>query len=196
MLDDIREAVLDAYDKALAQVGLRQIGVTLLVIAIFVAVAVWTYRTYYSNAAAGDSTYVTNKELISDKDDSVVDGDAKVYYFYTTWCPYCKKSRPVWNELKQWGNGRILGGKQLSFVEVDCDKEPKMAEQYKVEGYPTILLDSMGTVYTYDAAPRLKELKQFVTTSLITKEADAKRAASRVGSMAPFAVPALAAATG
>ena len=194
MLDDIRQAFLDAYDKALAKVGLRQIGVVLLSIGVFVAVAVWAYKTYYTDSAAGDSVFVTNKELISADDDSIVNGEAIVYYFYTTWCPYCKKSRPVWDKLKQWGHGRILGGKKIAFVEVDCDKKPKMAEQYKVDGYPTILLDSMGTVYRYDAAPRLKELKQFVTTSLITKDADAKRAASQVGSLAPFAVPVIAAA--
>ena len=50
--------------------------------------------------------------------------------FYATWCPPCKKYKPVFEAAKaQYGN-------QVIFLSVDVDQNPKLANQYKVQSIP------------------------------------------------------------
>ncbi len=197
MLADLRDYVRDTYERFRAGIGLQQIVMGLTVCIIFIVLGVWTVKKYYTDVA--EDSYITNKELVSTDNTAAVTGNATVYYFYTTWCPYCKKSLPVWKKLSTWGEGRIIDNKVLDFQAVDCDKQAKLAERYKVEGYPTVLMDVMGTVFTYDAAmvgkdgtSRLPQLKQFITSSLLSNQEEADRVANQVGSAVPFVTPALA----
>ena len=101
-----------------------------------------------------------NKELVKG------DQTAKIYYFYTEWCPYCKKARPEWDKFKNVYKDKTVNGYKLEFIEVDCDKDEATATQFDVEGYPTIKLVKNGTIVQYDAKPKFETLEEFVKTSL------------------------------
>ena len=58
-----------------------------------------------------------------------------------------------------------MNGKTLYFKEIDCDKDEKLADQYNIEGYPTIKMIKGDQVVDYDAKPTEKSLTQFLTTS-------------------------------
>ena len=46
----------------------------------------------------------------------------EVYYFYTTWCPYCVKARPEWDKFKKFWENKKKNGYIINCTEIDCDK--------------------------------------------------------------------------
>ena len=114
--------------------------------------------------------FVLNREFIN-KSDSNSNSNSNnnnitIIYFYTEWCPYCKKSKPEWNKFKELVNLQEFG-KSITFKEVDCDKDQEIANNYKIEGYPTIKLIYNGEVYDFDAKPESHILLEFVQ-SIVT----------------------------
>ena len=87
------------------------------------------------------------------------------FYFYTAWCPYCKKAFVEWNKFKSEWNYKTLDGYTLKFQEVDCDINEALATKYNVDTYPTIKLVKDGVVIDYDAKPTLDSLTLFLSTN-------------------------------
>lgn len=87
---------------------------------------------------------------------------ADVYYFYTTWCPYCVKARPEWDKFKTYWKDKKKNNYTLLFSEIDCDKNESLASKYDVETYPCIKLIKDGKIYDYDAKPTLENLNKFL----------------------------------
>ena len=58
--------------------------------------------------------------------------------FYATWCPPCKLLAPTIGELANEYAGRV------EFIKVDGDKSPKLVSEYRIEGYPTVLIFKGG----------------------------------------------------
>jgi len=106
-----------------------------------------------------NKNFVLNREFINKTNDSK--NDITVIYFYTDWCPYCKKSKPEWNKFKELIKLQD-SNKNIEFKEIDCDKNEQMANKYKIEGYPTIKLIYNGEVYDFDAKPESQTLVEFV----------------------------------
>ena len=134
--------------------------IVLMLTIIFLVAAIYTYRRYVSPTV--NRNYVANNEF---SPESNISNSADLYFFYTTWCPHCKKSMPVWQSLKDELNGKELKGVTVNFIEVDCDKEPALAEKYDVQGYPTIKLVKGNQVIEYDAKPDKDTLLEFLHTS-------------------------------
>jgi len=114
-------------------------------------IAFYIYRRYHKPS---DS----NKD--KDKNKKVITAD--VYYFYTTWCPYCVKARPEWDKLKTYWKDKKKNGYTLLFSEIDCDKNESLASKYDVETYPCIKIIKDGKIYDYDAKPTLENLNKFL----------------------------------
>jgi thiol-disulfide isomerase/thioredoxin len=132
----------------------------LLLVALFIGVAIYLYKTYISPKV--NPSYVENKEILSDESDK----EAVLYFFYTTWCPHCKSAKPEWQKIKEEYQDKTINNTRVLFREVDCDKEDKVANEFNVEGYPTIKLVKDGQVIEYDAKPNYETLVQFLNTTL------------------------------
>lgn len=89
---------------------------------------------------------------------------AEVFYFYTTWCPYCKKARVEWDKFKAQWAGREMNGYKIRMSEIDCETNVAMANKYNVVGYPTIKLVKNDKVFEFDAKPELESLNQFLAS--------------------------------
>jgi thiol-disulfide isomerase/thioredoxin len=152
--------MLARIKSALGDSPIRMFLVAFGVAAIFIVAAVYVYRTQVSPRL--DPSYVPNKEFAGGR----MDEGPAVFFFYTTWCPHCKTARPIWDEFKSQMKGKKVNGQEVTFVEVDCDKDKALADRYKVEGYPTIKLATGDKVVEYDAKPDIKSLHQFLETSL------------------------------
>ena len=96
------------------------------------------------------------------------DAVCEVFFFYTAWCPYCKKARPEWDKFKDGHAGEIREGYRLLFTEVDADANETLANKYEVVGYPTIKLVKDGKVTEYDAKPSVATLNQFLDSCFTT----------------------------
>lgn len=137
----------------------KNIILILFITALFIGLAIYVYMNFIKNKI--NPSYVENKELISEETK-----EAELFYFYTTWCPYCKKANPEWEELKQAYQNKTVNGYTIYFREIDCEKDEKTADEFKVEGYPTIKLVTNGKIIEYDAKPKYDTLVEFLNTSL------------------------------
>ena len=156
MLESLRETVKNiVYSK-------KFIGVVLLA-GLLTAIAFYFYNSYV--APRLNPSFVTNKELQTASAADSGTNDVDVIFFYTEWCPFCKKARPAWDKIKEKYNEKPLNGKTLYFREVNCEKDEKLADQYNIEGYPTIKMVKGDQVIDYDAKPTEKSLTEFLNTS-------------------------------
>lgn len=88
-----------------------------------------------------------------------------LYYFYTAWCPYCKKAIQEWNKFKAEWNQKTHEGYTIQFHEVDCDIQEALADKYKVTQYPTIKMIKDDAIIHFDAKPTVHTLTAFLTSS-------------------------------
>lgn len=133
----------------------------ILVATLFILIAVYVYR----------NTIKLRQPLIHEKKSPAEtleeDKIADLYLFYTNWCPYCKKTKPEWAQLKkQYDNGNKVNGYTLNFIEVDCEANPDLANKFNISGYPTIKLVKDNQIIEFDAKPDVKTLEQFLSTVL------------------------------
>ena len=82
--------------------------------------------------------------------------------YYTNWCKFCKKAKPEWAQLEQEFNGKVVNGKKIMIVKVDCEKDPEIAEQENIKGYPTFKFNMKGKYYDYPDEPVFQKFKTFI----------------------------------
>ena len=135
-------------------------GIILLSVVIFSIVAGFVLRNEYKKRK--------KQELVDSVTNSpdTVTKQCEMIYFYTTWCPYCKRARPEWDAFKEEWENKKINGYLITFTEVDCDINEATANKYDVKSYPTIKLIKEGQVYDFDARPTSDTLTQFAITML------------------------------
>ena len=146
----------------------------LVAILLFLFVALFVYNKYVSGVLS--SNYIANNEFPSEmtegenndgegtSEDNVP--EVEIIIFTVDWCPHSKKALPIWEELKEKYNGNRFNGYKLTFVEVNGEENPSMADKYKVEGYPTIKMLKDNQVIEYDAKPSVAHLTEFLNSTL------------------------------
>lgn len=149
-------------------------GKTLLyaaVFALFAAVCYWAYTTYLAPMLSNGNASLKQGASRVEGDGTAADGAdfedapiAELYLFKTDWCPHCKRAVPVFESLKQEYDHKLVNGHRVLFRVVDCEQEPKIADKFKIEGYPTIKLVKDDQVIEYDAKPEKEHLVQFLST--------------------------------
>ena len=63
----------------------------------------------------------------------------KIIKFEAEWCGPCKMSRPHWDKFKETHPS-------IQMEVVDVDKNPEVANQYKVMSVPTLVVEEDGVV--------------------------------------------------
>src|SRR5688572_16326340 len=58
--------------------------------------------------------------------------------FYADWCGPCKTMSPILNQVASELSGKV------KVIKVDVDKNPAAANQFQVQGIPTLILFSKG----------------------------------------------------
>ena len=119
---------------------------------IFMAVGYFLYNTFYK---VKSTNFIENNEykMSSNKNDS------NLLLFYTSWCPHCKTTIDLWQKIKSQNKYP-----NLTFVEIDCEKNIAEAELYKIKEYPTIILVKNNKKYIYDANLSESTLDIFINT--------------------------------
>ena len=73
--------------------------------------------------------------------------------FYAPWCGHCKKFKP---ELEK--AAAVLRKENLIVAKVDATVEKKLAEKYKVRGYPTVKFFKKGVATDYTAGRKEQDV--------------------------------------
>jgi len=73
--------------------------------------------------------------------------------FYATWCGPCQTMNPILDEVKSIEKDKIR------ILKIDVDKNPAIAEKFKIKGVPTFILFKSGeVVWRKSGVIPLKEL--------------------------------------
>ncbi len=125
-----------------------------------------SYFSYNSYIKPLINEHKLNNEFVNKNIDSN-DEDILVMYFYTDWCPYCKRAEPEWKQFKNYVDNKNNNKNKdytINVVSINCDENKKMADKYEIEGYPTIKLIYKKKVYDYDAKVTKDNLVEFVNS--------------------------------
>lgn len=147
------------FDTIKNYLSFRNITI-LSIIIIFLIVGVYAYKTYVSSKI--NPTFVENNEYITEEQE----GEVELFFFFTSWCPHCKTARPEWEKLRDEYQDKTINNTKIIFKEVDCDKDEATAEEFKVEGYPTIKMVKGNQIIEYNAKPNYDNLLEFLHTTL------------------------------
>jgi len=58
--------------------------------------------------------------------------------YYVDWCPHCVNAKPHFKKLM---NHKKINNHKIKYHMIDCEKNPKLAEQANIDGYPTLILN-------------------------------------------------------
>ena len=175
--------VRDKIKSATSDWNWKMILLYLCVIVLFVFIAYQTYYKYILPRLNPD--FVPNREFIQDfsltgskplipgakKPSGGGEGDpAELLFFCVKWCPHCKKAEPEWNKLVSKFENKKINKSKVFFKKIDCEDDEALADEYKVEGYPTIKLlvnDGDGErIIEYNAKPNADTLEEFLRSQL------------------------------
>ena len=119
------------------------------------------YFSYTSYIKPMISEHKLNKEFVNKNIDN--SEDILVMYFYTEWCPYCKKAKPEWDKFQSYVDNKNKSiDYTINLVSVNCDESKSIADKYEVDGYPTIKLIYKNKVYDFDAKVTKDSLVDFL----------------------------------
>ncbi len=93
--------------------------------------------------------------------------EAKLYFFYTDWCGWSKKAQPEWKKLEETVSATPYFGKtRVELVRVDAEEQRALADEYDVEGYPTIVLERKEGLTPFTKKVTYDNLLMFLRQSL------------------------------
>tara|TARA_Y100000389_G_scaffold46491_1_gene41482 strand:- start:1656 stop:2168 length:513 start_codon:yes stop_codon:yes gene_type:complete len=143
----------------------------LAITAVFIGIALYYYNTTLANKIKPN--YVANNEFKSE--DFVEETrEAKLYLFTVNWCPLCKSTAPIWQELKNEYNKQTINKHLVLFEEINGDDDKKvgvfentfLSGKGKIDAFPTIYLVKGNQVIEFQATPTKESMEEFLHTVL------------------------------
>lgn len=93
--------------------------------------------------------------------------EARLYFFFTNWCGFSKKAMPEWDKIeKKLQESEIFGKTHVTAVRVDCEQDKATCDLYKIEGYPTVKLETQDALSDLPGPVKYEGLLQFVRQTL------------------------------
>lgn len=113
------------------------------VIAIVVIVLYFVYAKFQQPAARQVMPQNTEGMMGSG-------GDVVCTMYYTDSCPHCIKAKPEWSKFEDQYNGKVVNGKKVLIVKINCGEHPEIAEKDNIQGFPTFKFAFNGKTFDYE----------------------------------------------
>jgi thioredoxin-like negative regulator of GroEL len=100
------------------------------------------------------------KYLNLKKQKNMKGGSAKkvdIILFKADWCGHCVNFKPTWEKVSKTFSSKF------NFLKYDADNDTKVFEKYKVDSFPTILIQDGDIVRPYDGDRSVEQLTMFLT---------------------------------
>lgn len=80
--------------------------------------------------------------------------------YYTKWCSWSKKALP---EFRALGNQVITNSGQIIKIQlVDCQLNESLCNKAKIDGYPTLQLESSNGIIPYNGSRETDKILEFL----------------------------------
>jgi thiol-disulfide isomerase/thioredoxin len=91
---------------------------------------------------------------------------ATIRMFKVDWCPHCKKALPEFQSVQDQYDGKTVNGYKLSLIVVDGEDpaNESLVNEFKIQGYPTVVLTKDGKNIEYEAKVNKTTLQEFINT--------------------------------
>ena len=76
--------------------------IVLITIVLLIGVSYYAYKTYVVPQL--NPTYVENREFEKEGESK----EAELMLFGVSWCPHCKKAKPIWDAMKKKYEGKEI----------------------------------------------------------------------------------------
>lgn len=157
---------MSAITNVKAMFSGKKFIIILLLLAIFIGAAFYVYNTYV--APKLNPKFVSNREFTENEPVDI----AEIFLIYANWCPHSKKVLPIWEELTNQYDGKVVKTQSIMFRKFDGDSQEKEVDDFsarynkKIDGYPTIILVKQNQVIEFDANPTKENLEEFLKKTL------------------------------
>jgi thiol-disulfide isomerase/thioredoxin len=93
--------------------------------------------------------------------DNFSNSKVKVFNFNTSWCGWSKRFQPEWDKFS-----KAVKDTNITAIDVKCDddKNEELCLKYKVDGFPTVLIEVDGKVIPYKKERKSDTLIEFIKT--------------------------------
>lgn len=81
------------------------------------------------------------------------------------WCGHCKKAAPEFQKLLAASPITLKDGSKVTVKILDADKDKSEISQYKVKGYPTILIVDGGVTTEYPGERTASGIMEFLNSN-------------------------------
>ena len=98
--------------------------------------------------------------------DTEIKNGKKLVLFYADWCGHCKKLKPEWDETSDKMNVNEKKMLKINCSKQDDEQVNDLMSEYKVKGYPTIILFNNGKPTHYEGERTAEAFKEALSNDV------------------------------
>ncbi|MBR5168973.1 MAG: thioredoxin fold domain-containing protein [Muribaculaceae bacterium] len=120
---------------------MKKIFFCLMAVLMLAACETKTTKQDNNEATGNENTKSEMPEVTADdegqtewiKQTTIMTSKPMVIDFFATWCGPCKELSPILDEIEKKHKGDVI------FRRIDVDKEPELAQEFNIQGVPTLM---------------------------------------------------------